>query len=123
MTDQNLQPSEVTGASTIVDAFGFWPSFHDAEIVELHLVREGLSKVVVELYVQTKKATVCFKLKNVVELCLDNFNHQNVLFDLTLTKTEIGYKLIMEPSFGLSGQIESEDIQVELLEVKNVVES
>jgi hypothetical protein len=44
---------------------------------------------------------------------LDQFNHQNVVDALTLTKHPNGYKL-ESPCFGLNGAITAESIRIEL---------
>jgi hypothetical protein len=40
MTETIIQ--EIPGALSVIEWFGFWPSFHDGEILEVHLSRQVL---------------------------------------------------------------------------------
>jgi hypothetical protein len=40
---------DIIGADRVLATFGRWPSFHDAEIVRLHLERDGLSTISIQL--------------------------------------------------------------------------
>ena len=62
------------------------------------------------------KTTICFELRNVTDLELAEFNYQNVIFDLTVQHTDRGYRLNLEPCFGVSGYIEANQLTVQILE-------
>jgi hypothetical protein len=50
-------PAEVTeiqGAGELHDWFGYWPSFHDAEVIGLHLNRKGSSSLRIHTWEMTK---------------------------------------------------------------------
>src|SRR5689334_8725433 len=101
MADEAKFP-DVPGAAELFAWFGFWPNFHDGEVI--HLNREGPSHLRVHTwertndvdsrgyYVTRKYVVVTFILENITDTDLDEFNHQNVLSDLTLTKDPNGYK-------------------------------
>jgi hypothetical protein len=40
---------QIDGAQEVSAIFGGWPSFHDAEVLQLALVRDGISKLVVDV--------------------------------------------------------------------------
>ena len=79
------------GAAELFDWFGFWPTFHDGEVLSLHLDRAGPSHLRVHTwertneldsrgcYVVRKRAIVTFILEQISELELDGFSQQNVL--------------------------------------------
>jgi len=46
---------QITGAAELHDWFGYWPDFHDAEIVSLHLNRQGISFLRVHTWETTKQ--------------------------------------------------------------------
>ena len=46
---------EIEGAAELEEWFGYWPSFHDAEIVSLHLNRRGSSSLRVHTWEMTKE--------------------------------------------------------------------
>jgi hypothetical protein len=95
----------IAGAEQLVAVFGYWPSFHDAEVLWLRLDRrahgdgcygptlealvhafEMTSEVGADgYYVLRHHVLVLLRFRDVVDLRLDGFNHQNALMGLTLT--------------------------------------
>ena len=49
----NLQ--EIPGAAELNDWFGYWPTFHDAEIISLHLSRSDSCSLRVHTWEMTKE--------------------------------------------------------------------
>ena len=113
---------EVPGAMELHDWFGYWPDFHDAEIISLHLNRNGSSSLRVHTwettkevdgkgyYVQTRHVVVGFILENVSGLSLNGFNHQNVIFGLGIEEVVSGYRLTLDECYGLAGSVEADKI-------------
>jgi len=117
---------EIEGAAELEEWFGYWPSFHDAEIVSLHLNRKGSSSLCVHTwemtkeindkghYVLAKHIVVEFVFEAVYELALNGFNQQNVIFGLTIEKTDLGFRVTLEDCYGLAGSIEAGKISIRL---------
>ncbi len=115
----------IPGAGALAVWFGHWPSFHDAEIHELHLNREGVSRLRVHTwrmtervddkgyYVLEKHVIVTFSMKHIVTLMLEGFSHQNVISELVIKHVSDGLVMTLEPCYGLSGVIEAKEISVE----------
>jgi hypothetical protein len=104
---------EIHGIEEIIAWYGKWPSFHDAEILELHLEREGPCRL--KIYnVWGKGAVVTFKMEEVTDLELADFSSQNVIGDLELKRTPAGFRLTLTPCYGLAGYIEAKRMSVEL---------
>jgi hypothetical protein len=129
MADRKTLPTElagVTGAQKLFDWFGYWPSFHDAEVISLHLNRGAPSVLKVHVcsyeddvdpegyFVSQKHVIVKFLLHEVSELELEDFSCQNVLFGLELTKESEGYKFALDPTYGLGGTILAQKVELEL---------
>jgi hypothetical protein len=118
--------SEVPGGAALQAWFGRMPSFHDAEILELHLDRAGPSSLRVHTwdmraettddghFVLDKHVVVTFLLEEIVSLELSDFSPQNVIFGLELSKSENGFVLELEHCYGLSGRLEARRISIEL---------
>ena len=101
-----MEPYErVVGHKLVTDWFGYWPSFHDAEILSIHLDREPLGggvgpslTVRVQAFEMTgqidedgcyrlqKQVIVAFDFDGIEELTLHDFNYQNVIACLTLAE-------------------------------------
>jgi hypothetical protein len=117
---------EITGAQELQDWFGYWPDFHDAEILEVHLQRTGQSSVKIHTWQMTDKVdekgcyeavkhvTVEFLLENVAGMNLEGFNHQNVISELCVRKVPSGYILDFRPCFGFAGTIETAKLSLRI---------
>jgi len=116
----------ILGATELHDWFGYWPAFHDAEIVSLHLNRSGSSSMRVHTwemskeidqngcYVLAKHLVVEFILENISGLNLNGFSHQNVVFGIDVEKTESGFRLTIQGCYGMEGSIDAEKLSLRL---------
>lgn len=115
----------IGGAEWLVERFGGWPTFHDAEIVRLTLDRRGAYGPSAELLVHAsvmtdrtdERATSCLRRPTSVRLVFERltacetfeFNQQNVLFELAIgdDKADGGaaFRVTLNPSFGLGGSL------------------
>jgi hypothetical protein len=119
--DLNLIP----GAAELSTWFGCWPSFHDAEITSLSLGREGVSTLQLHTwrrtekvddrgyYVQEKQVLVNLRMEEILALNLLDFNHQNVIFGLSISPIEGGFEIVLDPCYGLSGNIAARKLSVD----------
>jgi hypothetical protein len=116
----------IDGAQSLHDWFGYWPTFHDAEILYLHLNRTGSSRMAVHtwhmsdktdekhFYILEKHVVVDFTLEGISDLELIQFSHQNVLGCLSIEKKHDGFELILGPCYGLAGKIEASQVLIRL---------
>jgi hypothetical protein len=101
-----FDPSEVIRDSDkVIGIFGYWPTFHDAEIQEvrfsvgaLNLVADGLNESELDMrihlwemtkeidargyYVLDKHTIAHLRFMNLEDVSLSNFRHQNSIFEL-----------------------------------------
>ena len=90
--------SSISHSERVVSHFGYWPTFHDAEVLWIRLDRQSsdlggpptldAALYAFEMtdrvdvsghYVLQKHALVQFRFSGVVESTIDGFNHQNAL--------------------------------------------
>jgi len=115
----------ITGADRLVERFGGWPSFHDAEVVRLTLDRRGENGPTAEMlvhawlmtdkvdergyYVLEKHTLVRFVFERLASCEVSDFNHQNVLFGLEVSpetvEGEAAFRVTLDSSFGLGGSL------------------
>jgi hypothetical protein len=138
-----MQPIEsiVHGSGKLLEIFGRWPSFHDAEVMEIQLSRtpkgpRGKRDRRVELlarihawdmtneldrrgyYVLKNYTLVTLRFSGVEELKLQGFNHQNVIFGLTIQPKESSeagsskFHVEFDPSFGVDAIFDCSAIEV-----------
>jgi hypothetical protein len=117
---------EIPGATEIIAWFGYWPSFHDAEVLGMELHRDGNSTIRIHTWEMTdqvngqgvfvciKHAIVSFVLEQVTNLHLDSFNKQNVISGLLLKQTGEGYELTLGGCYGIEGTIVADRVRIEL---------
>jgi hypothetical protein len=128
-----IEAPDIPGAVDVAAWFGYWPSFHDAEVLSITLDRLNASRVVIHTfemtrevdargyYVLDKNAIVTFFLEGflrdqygIANTRLEFFNHQNVLSRAIVNKTAGGYELVLEGCYGVDGVISAEHIRVEI---------
>lgn len=121
----------------VADAFGYWPSFHDAEVHWLRLERPfkeelGYAEPAVEFlihgwemtnevdargyYVLQKHHLVQFRFEGLGESDLSGFNHQNAILGLRISKAEGDgaerIRVVFEHAHGLCGHFTAVSGQV-----------
>jgi hypothetical protein len=119
-----IEVDEIPGAKELHEWFGYWPDFHDAEIVSLHLNRKGISSLRVHTWETTKQVdekgyymcarhiVVEFLFENIFALALAGFSQQNVISGLDMEKTGSGFRLTLGECYGLAGSIEAERLSI-----------
>jgi hypothetical protein len=121
--------NEIPGGTQLLKWFeGRVPSFHDAEVLGLALDRRGArctvrlhtfqmtSEVDAEgFFVLDKHAQVSFHLEGVAKLELNDFNEQNVIYGLALSRTaDHAIRLELDQCHGLFGFVEARALTIEL---------
>ena len=123
-------PVEVLGSEKLVASFGSWPSFHDSEILSVHLDRaDNESDAGPMLTIQfhlvqgcantghvdgvrgESNTLVTLAFVNITDLQLFAFNHQNAIFDLVLSDDGVhpdtpnlrAIRVGLQASYGASG--------------------
>jgi hypothetical protein len=127
----------IPGAERLVAVFGYWPSFHDAEVLWLRLDRRPQGEdygptletlihtfeITPEVgadgfYVQRHHVLVHLRFREVAELRLDGFNHQNALAMLTLTDLRdrqlerVLWEVEFDPAYGLGASFQCRAVEV-----------
>jgi hypothetical protein len=133
--------SLIQGSEKLTNIFGYWPSFHDAEVLELHLWRGyvepeknsyifpiltlkahvwEMTQAVDErgFFVLRHHTLVTLKFRDVEDLKIDGFNHQNAIFCLSIVQRERESKaspyfdVELEQSFGIGSTFKCLGIEV-----------
>ncbi len=134
----------VSGGPELLAWFGYVPSFHDAEIIGLHLNRTGPSTLRIHtwdvtgkvdskgFFVHEKDVVVTFTLEEIESLELEGFSHQNVIGGLELNRiaaetSKFGmqsirpprsqpdfYEIVLHPCYGLAGTIRAWGVSLAL---------
>lgn len=143
-SEQNSDFESVPGGAELLAWFGYVPSFHDAEIISLHLNRKGESVLTVHTWETAteretdawppyiKNVVVSFTLEEITELKLEDFSIQNVIYGLVLRKIANKapsfnmqrlqppeplpdlFEIILEPCYGLWGKIQARRVSITL---------
>ncbi|GMV95486.1 MAG: hypothetical protein AMXMBFR82_52640 [Candidatus Hydrogenedentota bacterium] len=128
---------QVRGSELLTDIFGFWPSFHDAEVVRIALERtlpfEDGPHLLADIHTfeMTKEVdsdgyhilrhhvVVSFRFGGVDQLQLEGFNNQNVVFGLSIEPIDEGqndgfrYEVKFEASYGIGANFMCRDVCIE----------
>lgn len=118
--------SELPGADAVIKWFGYWPDFHDGEILEVHLNRNGLSWLKIYTWNTTnevddkgyfeaeKHAIVTFFFEELSDLKFIDFSHQNVIGSIDISRYNEEIRMTLSPCYGLSGYIQGTLSRVEV---------
>ena len=113
------------GGGRLVERFGGWPAFHDAEVVRIAFDRRGANGPIAEMlvhtwlttnkvddrgyYVREKHTLVRFLFERITSTELSDFNHQNVLFGLEVFPEMAdgipAFRVTLDPSYGVGGSL------------------
>jgi hypothetical protein len=109
----------IPGVEEVVAWFGRWPSFHDAEILSVHLNRGAPSLIRIHTWnlsdktdrqghnIREREAIVVFEFRAIMELRMEgeDADEQNVVRGLDVEDADGGYRLRLFPCYGLSGEL------------------
>jgi hypothetical protein len=116
----------VTGARELFDWFGYWPDFHDAEIMRLRLEAGAPSSIVIHTWEMTnqvdskgfyelrKHVVVEFVIEAISTINLQDPWDHSILLDLGVDKTEAGFRLSFSAAYGLFGTIEARGLSLRI---------
>ena len=117
--------AEIDGAEALFNWFGYWPSFHDATIISVHLDGHGTSSVRIQTcevtseldskgyYIARKYVTVSFLLDGISDLELTG-PPGSVIFGAEISRTKQGFRLDLDPSYGLAGSLTAAKMRIEI---------
>ena len=116
----------IQDAQKLIEVFGIWPSFHDAEVLSIRLDRGGPDGPTLELRIHVFEATsevdaagyyvlrnhteVTLRFADVALDALSGFNQQNVIFELEVSTVDAllhdgrSMSVALTPSFGVEAE-------------------
>ncbi len=126
---------DITGSLLVTDLFGYWPDFHDAEVLRLRFEATGddgpllfaeiyafemTSDVAPSgQYVLRNHVLVSFRFSGIDNLEMHGFNAQNTIMGLNIANIRerqlegISFEVRFEGSFGVSAKFVCRDVVVE----------
>jgi hypothetical protein len=114
----------INGAQDLYDWFGYWPGFHDAEVLKLRLSIGEPSYLVVHtwemtnkvndkgFYDLTKHIVVEFALEGLSNVKIGDLWEGSILLDLGFERTEQGFRLDFSAAYGMYGTIEARAVSL-----------
>ncbi len=130
-------PTYLDNHEAVLTAFGYWPTFHDSEVVSLLMDQSGILfdkihnariEIVVHAFEWTESKErsepifnhhlVHFAFENVSEVALEGFNHQNALhsFDFEEVPEDAScnhsFKVSLKSALGLGGEFAASNGEV-----------
>ena len=123
------EPQDLPGADAVITWFGKWPSFHDAEVLSVHIDRaHAMSSLRIQTwnlsdatedsghFIRERVATVVFEFSGITWIRLEgeDADRQNVIAGLRLDTTADGYRLELAPCYGLAGEVVAQQLRVRL---------
>lgn len=128
---------KIEQSKLLTDIFGRWPSFHDAEVVSIELMREsaGISEPSLRakihvfettpeiddrgFYVLKNHVVVTFLFRGIDESAVSDFNQQNALRDLVIIDIssrqleKLKFQVHFSSLFGVEAEFKCRSVEVE----------
>lgn len=115
----------IINSNSLVNKFGYWPDFHDFEVLRVEMDRSG-PFIILHIYAfhalketddrgyfkKTNECVISLCFQGISDVVLEDFNQQNVLSELTFEDTGGLLKTTISTSFGLCGYIVSKTVEV-----------
>ena len=138
-------PEHIIGSEKVIEALGYWPTFHDAEVISFSVERalpfkagytvarlavhvsqyESVGEGTAQYELALRKSVVVrFLFQGACSLELSDFNHQNVIDSISVstvaTEDHASLSVVVEPIWGFGGSLRCSSVEVEALEVLRV---
>ena len=113
----DLTLPEIEGADVVAARYGRWLSFHDAEITDVHLHRDGQSSITIRVMdPAAHDQSIRFVFERILDLSLhgEDVNRQNVIGALSIENVGQATKVEFSPCYGLAGHITAEHVSVQI---------
>lgn len=131
---------KIKNVNLLIDVFGHFPSFHDAEVLRIALDRgdreyfDPSLQALIHLFEMSREVDesgryqlknhvlVLFRFSKVVDLQLREFNHQNVLQNLEIIalsdreRDKVKFKVVFAGIFGLTAVFHCDAVSIESVE-------
>ena len=141
MKCEHKTPEEIQGTEKVIESFGRWPCFHDAEVISFSAERalpghDGTSVARLTVNVReyttinegtadydtvvTKSILIRFMFRGACDFEITDFNQQNVIDSIDISKVEVDdhadLRVEVESIWGFGGVLRCESIEVEAVE-------
>jgi len=119
-----FEAPDIPGAQDVIEWFGCWPTFHDAEVLSISLDRLTGYRISIHAfevtadvdssghYVLAKHAVVTFSMEGfprdesgIANTRIEFFNQQNVLSCVSVKRRPEGYELALQGCYGVDASI------------------
>jgi hypothetical protein len=131
--------AHIVGSEKLTRIYGRWPSFHDAEIIELHYWRGQMKRgdsdyhammpvltARIHIFIETptsQHTLATLKFEDVDDFKMEGFNHQNAILGLSIRVQDRGkvespgslppyFVVEFQPAFGMSASFHCFHIEV-----------
>ncbi|WP_426060390.1 Imm50 family immunity protein [Hymenobacter sp. B1770] len=126
-----MEADFIENGELVIQHFGYWPTFHDAEILSLCYERnyaEGCPTLVLKVYSfemtnkrvgryfkLIKHCLVEFELRGIFDNEMDGFNHQNAVNGISFRQENDLISCDIDPTFGIGATIVARQLIVKSL--------
>lgn len=116
----------IVGAQRLYDWFGYWPDFHDAEVLKLQFELGGPVALTIHtwemtnrvdssgFYETTKHVTVDFLLDGVTRIDIQDPWENSILLSLGMKRIDAGFSFDLTAAYGISGEIDAEKVSLRI---------
>ena len=135
----------IKGTDKVIEALGYWPTFHDAEVISFSAKRalpfkSGFTIARLDVHVRhyeivgegtaqyaqvlRKNVLIRFVFDGACDIELSGFNHQNVINGIAVDLTEgteaTGFSVNIDSIFGFGGTLRCLSVSIESVELMSI---
>jgi hypothetical protein len=117
----------ISGALALKDWFGYWPNFHDAEVISLSLIAGAPTSLRVTTwdtssqldergyFGRSKFVTVEFVMESITSCSLFDVDViPAIIFGLEIVRSGDLWTIVLDPCYGMYGTLTARDIRISL---------
>lgn len=125
------EEDQIENANLIINHFGYWPSFHDSEIISIAYKRnfkenkpsvefqvyafEMTNKLKGRYYKLIKHCLIDFELIDIEKNTMDGFNHQNALSGIDFNQEDEWLTCELHAAYGVDASFRARQIRIKTL--------
>ena len=110
-------PKYVKNHQDLINILGYWPTFHDDEIISVDLnPSETIGCIKIHSFNAKQDLIISFILKDIQRIELEDANNQNVIFEMLFSKlVDNIISIKIDSSHGIYGEILCRSVELKVL--------
>jgi hypothetical protein len=121
-----MSATDIKHSAKVTDLFGYWPTFHDSEVLEILLSRQSSPRAMLRImafettrevdeqgfFKRIHECIITLEFEDIHEVMIEGFNEQNVLSSVTIQKEGDDHCVVISGLYGVHASLKCAGITV-----------